>query len=590
MIPSKIFGKLNRKKRTVEEIEELAAMENLEIEAEQVVEAAGLAAEVQEEEEVVEEAFDPFVDCAGDNLFKLFDLLDKPYSTNFIFEPEDAHFEMISDKNKERALMSSWINISCGSTMANLNIATMKYNKAVETEKAKAIEEDRPEKMVPRCSMDAKSVIHVSSDGIVAWLLFLPPVGDGAHITIEKVQETIKNKKIIFGLNEEYIEFMIEKKKYFHTYPIAIGSVPIMGTDGYFVDYYPREVKKYMPDAEGTIDYKAVDDFMPIFEGDTICEIIPPNLGGDGRSVHDVKLPGKLGKAPKVPQGKNTEVSTDGTLLVSTIDGDVTFLGGKFSVRNVYTVQGDVDYSTGNINFMGDVVVNGDVRGNFIVRATGSVVVKGVLESGVIDAEGDVVIKGGVFGSEEGTIRCRGDVSAKFIESCRVYCAGSITTDYIVRSDIYCDGPIMVNTGKATIIGGSIWAHSFIETHSLGRANAPARSTVINMGADPCNGGDVTSTRNFLHAFQHEDSSVTLDDVTDIRRLLNEMEDVEDEGEIPPDPKKVDRSLFGKCSGKFATINTGVCFKYKADVMDIKFTTAGLVRFDKTANRITITS
>lgn len=49
-------------------------------------------------------------------------------------------------------------------------------------------------------------------------------------------------------------------------------------------------------------------------------------------------------------------------------------------MKPLFYVYGDVDFNVGNIDFLGDVHISGDVREDFVVHATGTVTVDGLVE------------------------------------------------------------------------------------------------------------------------------------------------------------------------------------------------------------------
>lgn len=211
---------------------------------------------------------------------------------------------------------------------------------------------------------------------------------------------------------------------------------------------------------------------------------------------------------------------------------------------------------------MGDVHIKGNVRDKFIVRATGSVIVDGLLESAIIDADGDVIIAGGVLGDGEGTIRSRGSVRAKFMENCIVYAAQSIHTDYIVGSEVFCDGPLMVTSGKGVVMGGSVSVHSYIEVKSIGSPHT-GRATVLNMGVPPCGGGE-----NFVDAQGIDPAALLLQvaaDESNMSELVN-------------------------CRGKFQNMHVGVVINFARDTMHVEREWNGIsVRYDEKEQCILLT-
>lgn len=449
----------------------------------------------------------------------------------------------------------------------NISTAHMKdvldRQKAVEDERMaeemRALKESRAPQPVAPVMMDARAQLTVSTDGMAAWLFIFPPIGTGDHIRMKEIQMLIDEQKLIDFIDYGYIEEMVSKRKYLQLYPVGAGLAPVPGENGKIVEFYARErICVFTPDIDGNLDYRAQNYFQPVFADGTICRINYPTAGTEGTDLRGNPVAPKAGKPAKIPMGKNTHVTEDGSELVSDIDGDVIFEKEAFLVRSAMQINGDVDYSTGNINFMGDVHIKGNVRDKFIVRATGSVVVEGLLESAIIDADGDVIISGGVLGDGGATIRSRGNVRAKFMESCTVYAGNSLHTDYIIASKVFCDGPLTVTTGKGVIMGGSISVHSTVECKSLGSPHSN-RATIVKMGVPMCGGGET-----FVGQADDEEE---LDE--------NFFEDTTSE------ETEYGKVEFSKSLGRFVNIYPGVTFKYGkyGNTIDREWNSV-LVRFD----------
>ena len=74
------------------------------------------------------------------------------------------------------------------------------------------------------------------------------------------------------------------------------------------------------------------------------------------------ELKSRPGKSPHVPQGKNTELSEDGTKLTAVIDGDVTFQNNTFCVDKILTIAESVDNSVGNLDYNGNILIKADSK------------------------------------------------------------------------------------------------------------------------------------------------------------------------------------------------------------------------------------
>ena len=102
----------------------------------------------------------------------------------------------------------------------------------------------------------------------------------------------------------------------------------------------------------------------------SVCRFSRTEMGAVCRTVLDQEIPAKSGKNVPLPQGRNTEISEDGTQLLASIAGSVEFTGRSFQVKPVLEISGNVDFSTGDLDFLGDINICGNVLSGFTVRAT----------------------------------------------------------------------------------------------------------------------------------------------------------------------------------------------------------------------------
>lgn len=174
--------------------------------------------------------------------------------------------------------------------------------------------------------------------------------------------------------------------------------LPSPGDDGRIVELVPREPPQTAPQegAQGLVDYRSSSYTNIIHEGDVICDIIPPSPGTSGVDIAGNVIQSRAGQTPHVPQGQNTGVSEDGQHLVALTSGNLIFEQGVFRIRPTLVVEKNVDYSTGNLDFVGDIIIRGDICAGFSVHTTGTVTVDGAVEGAIVEAGGDIIItKGG---------------------------------------------------------------------------------------------------------------------------------------------------------------------------------------------------
>lgn len=192
------------------------------------------------------------------------------------------------------------------------------------------------------------------------------------------------------------------------------GVFPIDGKDGFCRVFYDYSLKpgKYLPD--GTIDFRDINRFPQVAEGDPVVRIYKPTAGSEGTDVYGLPIapkagtpyPVKIGDGLTSQEGKDEELERDFIdyfadkkgIIVSEFEGqpsDETLRA--ISVQNHITVK-NVDFSTGNLSGQGaevrcaaDVKVEGDIRGQFSVIIDGKLEVGGAVEGSTVDATGPII-------------------------------------------------------------------------------------------------------------------------------------------------------------------------------------------------------
>lgn len=328
--------------------------------------------------------------------------------------------------------------------------------------------------------------LYLSSDGMAAWLLLLPPVGNGAALTTEQLEQALARRGVIYGVDKHLLEQLpTQPQRYFRLFRIAVGALPVPGEDGSIVDHYPRTVRADLPvDELAQADYETLRLVQDIRQGDVICEILPPTQGCPGNTVTGRLIPAKPGNPAQAPQGRNTVLSEDGRFLLAARDGHVEYTGRSFQVKPVLDIAGDVSGDTGIVNFLGDIHIHGDVFRGATIRAMGSIQIDGVVEDCSIEAGQDLVVSSGVQGQDHGVIQAHRSVYAKYLEHCRVYAQESVQSDCVIDCEVYSNGTVRVRTGRGVIIGGTIRAAQEVDAATVG--SKAERLTSIILGGMPC--------------------------------------------------------------------------------------------------------
>lgn len=379
---------------------------------------------------------------------------------------------------RELDRLRSALTIVCG--------ARVKQSRGGEKPGQKGKKKSETEPKAPPV-MDAMPYFFLSADKLFAWVIVFPPIGGGAELSRELFLKAMLAQHISFGVDEQLVDRLShDGERYFHLFLIARGKPAFDGENGNVADYFPRSVGRLLEvDEYGQVDYSNLNLIRNVRQGQEICRLIQPTEGAPGRTVLDQEIPARSGRPASLPRGRNTEVSEDGLTLVASVAGHVEFTGRSFQVKPVMDISGNVDFSTGDINFIGDINIQGDVLSGFTVRAVGSINVSGVIESGSsVEAGGDLVVAKGILGDGRTIVRSQRSVFAKYIENATVYARENLQTDCIINGSIYCDGEVLVRSGRGCIIGGRIWAARKVDAQIVG-AQSEIR-TSIALGGLPC--------------------------------------------------------------------------------------------------------
>lgn len=393
----------------------------------------------------------------------------------------------------------------------------------------RATSQDGKEEDSPSPDMDAEVVVFTTSGDLTAWLLVYPPIGDGVEVDRSMLEQALRNSGVNFGIDEELLDILPgDSNRYFQLHLAARGEAPVNGEDGYIEDLFSRNVDRTakMNDS-GKIDYTELNLIQNINKGDTICRIIPPTTGTPGTSVLSRVITHKDGKPAQVPLGRNTELSEDGSCLIASLTGRVEFSGRSFQVKPILEIKGNVDYSTGNINFLGDVDIQGDICTGFNVKALGNITVGGVVEACKVEAGGDLILQKGVKGDNQAIIQAHRNIYAKYLETCNICAKENLQSDCIINCNVYSDGSILADSGRGVIIGGKLRAANTVSARTIG-TKAEVRTT-IGIGGMPsaefeleCLKQEITELTSILEILEQQpDSPAKLKGLPTVRMKLS---------------------------------------------------------------------
>jgi len=149
-----------------------------------------------------------------------------------------------------------------------------------------------------------------------------------------------------------------------------------------------------------------------------------------------------------------------------------------------------------NITFIGMVQVSGDVHANMTIKASGDIFVDGTVESAMLEAGGDVVVKGGIIGGSElhaspdgkfhAAIKCNGSCTARFVQNAHISAGNGIFIHDLAMLSVLTAGHQIIlgdkGSRKGDIIGGTAQATMLVKAQNVGSPSF--LKTVVIVGAN----------------------------------------------------------------------------------------------------------
>lgn len=367
-------------------------------------------------------------------------------------------------------------------TLANLEIQEINWG-IIQNELAEPSETWQviaPRK--PELDRDAEVKIEISEDKLTGLMSYKPAHG-GKKLNQEDLLKLLKNAGIKYGIDKEKIEEIVFSRNPVEEVIIAKGEKPKPGEDANLIYHFVTDENKVGTQREdGSIDFYDLGQIANVAAGDVLVTKEEAKSGEPGTAVTGEEIPPSVPKDCDLPKGKNVEKKENKVLAVK--EGQAIRDGKKVHVLPVHEVNGDVDLSIGNIDFVGNVLVKGDVREGFKIKAEGNVEVKGRVSAASIDAGNEVIIRSGFIGKDKGEIKAKGNVKVRFIENGRIESRGNVfVAEAAMHSSIFAGQSITVKEGKGLLVGGESRASSKIEAKIVG--SSLATKTLLEVGIDP---------------------------------------------------------------------------------------------------------
>ncbi|MBI9108298.1 MAG: DUF342 domain-containing protein [Spirochaetales bacterium] len=329
-------------------------------------------------------------------------------------------------------------------------------------------------------------VLDVAEDRMSASITISPEKQGGEPLSVQIISRYLKSKQIIYGVEEKTLQTMVLKQIYNQPVKVAFGRPPVDEKPP--IPEYFFETDRGRPFKElefQRIDLKELNFIQNMKAGSLLAELGKPIDPKDGTDIFGKTIAAERG-AERAPftAGPGTQLTDDEKQIIATIDGNAKLKDNTVIMEPLISVE-NVDYSNGNMDFNGSIDVAGRVADGFKLKAMGDVQIGKSVSRVDILSGGDVILKAGISGNDEGKILCEGDLYARYIENATIICKGNIfVEEAIMHSEVKAGGDIILTGKRAEIFGRRLLAGGSVKCKKLGSINEPVTELFLGIDLD----------------------------------------------------------------------------------------------------------
>ncbi|MCM1048526.1 MAG: FapA family protein [Clostridiales bacterium] len=305
------------------------------------------------------------------------------------------------------------------------------------------------------------------------------------RFSVDEIRSLLKENGIVYGIKEKMLEELATGKHNYEEILIAEGTAARDGRDGYFEYHFnPNPEKNPIILPDGTVDYNVLGKIELATKGQLLVTYHTALPDITGRDVLGNTIEAYKGVELPELQCKRCEQDEEGSKYYASTEGSITMEGRCLTVTPIYVVEGNLDAATGDVNFHGDVLVQGNVFAGVTLKTTGNITVNGHVETAKLFAGKDVILKNGMQGAGNGAIRAGGNVMARFLEQTQVYAGKEINVGALLNCEVESGQNVVISGNRGTIIGGSVTAVEQITAASIGNRAGVATQLVIGLDCE----------------------------------------------------------------------------------------------------------
>ncbi len=340
---------------------------------------------------------------------------------------------------------------------------------------------------------DANSEITVSiaeGDMKATITLSTPGVG-GVSPTVEEMKTVLQSAGVFDGISENALSDLEMNPVYRVATTVAEGIAPQDGLNSRVQFLFESGLSEtsVKVNAKGSIDFKTLNSIQNVIKGEPVASILPPTDGIPGRTVRGSFIAAKNGEHRDIEVGTNVVISDDRTQVVADADGQVVRVGEVVHVETIFTVTGDVKT---HINFLGSIMITGNVEDGYEITAQRDIHVAGSVGRSRLTAGGNIFVGKGINGDNYGEdggggnsfVKAGDSLWASFIQNCKVEAQNMVVvSDGILNSNVVALRKVLCKGKRAAIVGGMVRACEEINAVVMGSNSGTI--THLEVGYNP---------------------------------------------------------------------------------------------------------
>ncbi len=355
--------------------------------------------------------------------------------------------------------------------------------------------------------------VRLSEDNSEAFLKI--KTKDTHSLNPSHVRQFLEKNKIITGIKEDHeIEsWLFRAIPGDEPFVVAKAREPKYPKNADICYYFPtRFLHAGKVNEDGSIDFKDRGEIPYIKDGALLATKIHPEPGAYGIDVFGKKIPVEEAVDLAFSSGIGTRLSEDGARIYAAASGQPHLDAlGTVSVCAEFQIKGDLGFETGNVNFNGNVIIDGAVKRGFKVKCA-SLTAKEI-HGAEVDISGDLNVSFGIVDAE--LIKVKGSIQAKYIHNSKINAFGDlIVQKEIIDSIIYLSGACINERGS--ILNSKISAKMGIRAGNIGSPNS--KPSTLTVGVD-----------NHTRLLTERIDSLLMTDDNEILGLKTEVEKLEKE-------------------------------------------------------------